>query len=392
MSAESEALQRAPIVLETVESSYHRRPSCYREVLESQWQSYSWQFAHRITDAQALAQILDLSADERAAIDATAAVFPMAISPHYAALMRPELGMRCPIRRQAVPLMAELCRHDSLMDDPLGERRHAVSANLTQRYPDRVLIYATHECAMRCRHCTRRSRVGLMESVSNDAIQQALAEIKTRPNIRDVLISGGDPLSLPNDVLRHILAELRQCPHIDVIRLCTRMVCTLPQRCADPELLAILSEYAPIYVNTQFNHPFEATAEAASAIASLRAAGCILGNQSVLLRGINDDAAILEPLYRWLLRCGCRPYYLFLCDVAQGTAHFRTPIQTGLDIMKTFRGRLSGLAIPHFVVDLPDGMGKVDLCPDSISSGKTGASLTFRNWFGVDVNYDDCVC
>ncbi len=391
MSAESEALQRAPLVIETVESSYCRRPPCYRDVTESQWQSYRWQFAHRIADAASLAQVIDLSADEREAIDAISSVFPMAISPHYAALMRPELGVTCPVRRQAVPLLAELDHHDSLMDDPLGERRHAVCANLTQRYPDRALIYATHECAMRCRHCTRRSRVGLMESVSNEAIQRAIDAIKDNKNIRDVLISGGDPLSLPNDVLRHIFAELRQCPHVDVIRLCTRMVCTLPQRCSDPDLLGILGAYAPIYVNTQFNHPFEATSEAANAMANLRAAGCILGNQSVLLRGINDRADILEPLYRWLLRCGCRPYYLFLCDVAQGTAHFRTPIQTGLDIMKAFRGRLSGLAIPHFVVDLPDGMGKVDLCPDSISSGKTGAALTFRNWFGVDVKYDDCI-
>ena len=392
MCSETEALQRKPLVIDTVVSSYDRRPSCYRDVSESDWQSPIWQMRNRLTNAAALSQVIELSDDEKQAIQQVAEQFPMAISPHYAALIRPELGQNCPIRRQAVPLMSELEHHASLMDDPLGERRHAVCPCLTQRYPDRALIYTTHECAMRCRHCTRRSRVGLMETVSASDLNRAIDAVKMHTNIRDVLISGGDPLSLPNDVIRHLIAELRQCPHIDVIRLCTRMVCTLPQRCCDPELLGILREFAPIYLNTQFNHPFEATAEAAQALGSLREAGCILGNQSVLLRGINDSAEILEPLYRWLLRCGCRPYYLFQCDVAQGTAHFRTPIQTGLRIMKTFRGRLSGLAIPHFVVDLPDGMGKVDLCPDSIVSGQTGEMLTFRNWFGVDVPYDDCVC
>ena len=392
MCSEFEALQRTPLVLDDVCSSYSRRPAYYRDISEADWQSYTWQMSHRLTNAAELSQIIDLSDDEIQAIQQISGQFPMLISPHYAALIRPELGPKCPIRRQAVPLLDELDHHASLLDDPLGERRHAMCHCLTRRYPDRALIYATHECAMRCRHCTRRSRVGLMETVSASHLENALDAVKTHSNIRDVLISGGDPLSLPNEVLRHLIAELRQCPHIDVIRLCTRMICTLPQRCSDPGLLEILREFAPIYVNTQFNHPFEATVEAADAFRHLREAGCILGNQSVLLRGINDSAEILEPLYRWLLRCGCRPYYLFLCDVAQGTAHFRTPIQVGLRIMKTFRGRLSGLAIPHFVVDLPDGMGKVDLCPDSIVNGQTGEMLTFRNWFGVDVPYDDCVC
>ncbi len=392
MCSEFEALQRTPLVLDDVCSSYSRRPAYYRDISEADWQSYTWQMSHRLTNASELSQIIELSDDEIQAIQQISGQFPMSICPHYAALIRPELGPECPIRRQAVPLLDELNHHASLLDDPLGERRHAMCHCLTRRYPDRALIYATHECAMRCRHCTRRSRVGLMETVSASDLENALDAVKTHTNIRDVLISGGDPLSLPNEVLHHLIAELRQCPHIDVIRLCTRMICTLPQRCNDPGLLEILREFAPIYVNTQFNHPFEATAEAANAFRHLREAGCILGNQSVLLRGINDSAEILEPLYRWLLRCGCRPYYLFLCDVAQGTAHFRTPIQTGLRIMKTFRGRLSGLAIPHFVVDLPDGMGKVDLCPDSIVNGQTGEMLTFRNWFGMDVPYDDCVC
>ena len=227
-----------------------------------------------------------------------------------------------------------------------------------------------------------------MESVSQADLQNALDRVTANPNIRDVLISGGDPISLENDVLEWLIASLKACPHIDVVRVCTRMVSTLPQRMSDARLIDVLRKYAPIYVNTQFNHPFEATREAAQALAALRSAGCILGNQSVLLKGINDAPAILEPLFRWLLREGCRPYYLFLCDVAQGTHHFRTSIQSGLDIMRSLRGRLSGLAIPHFVIDLPDGNGKVDLCPDSVVS-RDGQSLTFHNWFGASVNYRD---
>ena len=385
---EARALDRAPVVLDSVESSYARRPAIWRGISAEEWSSYAWQWANRLMSVEALDNAVGLNADERRAVEAMASRFGTAISPHFAALFRPELGSHCPIRRQAIPIGAELDTHDDLLDDPLGESRHAIAPCAVRRYPDRALIYATHECAMRCRHCTRRSRVGLMESVSQADLQNALDRVTANPNIRDVLISGGDPLSLENDVLEWLIASLKACPHIDVVRVCTRMVSTLPQRMSDARLIDVLRKYAPIYVNTQFNHPFEATREAAQALAALRSAGCILGNQSVLLKGINDAPAILEPLFRWLLREGCRPYYLFLCDVAQGTHHFRTSIQSGLDIMRSLRGRLSGLAIPHFVIDLPDGNGKVDLCPDSVVS-RDGQSLTFHNWFGASVNYRD---
>lgn len=385
---EFEALKRRSIVIENLESSYARRPSCWKDVSYDTWMSYDWQWKNRIFEAQSLERITPLSEDEKKAIESVRRSFSLAVSPHYAALIHAELASQCPIRMQCVPSPRELEVHEDLLDDPLGERRHAIAACATRRYPDRALLYTTHACAMRCRHCTRRSRVGLMENIAREAIEASILEIEKNENIRDVLISGGDPLSLDNETLRGIFEKLRRCAHIDVIRLCTRMPCTLPQRLDDPELLEMLEAFGPIYVNTQFNHPFEATIESARALRLLRKSGCILGNQSVLLRNINDRAELLEPLFRWLLKEGCRPYYLFLCDVAQGTYHFRTRIQTGLDIMRTLRGRLSGLAIPHFVIDLPDGHGKLDLCPQNIVSTRENL-ITFRTWYGAHVNYRD---
>ena len=383
------ALNRDPLVLERVESSYDRRPEYWRLVSEEDWQSYDWQRQNRIYTADALENVLTLLPGERRAIEALAGRFPLVLSPHMAAMIRPALGKACPVRRQAIPSLEELNYYEMLSDDPLGERRHALSACATRRYPDRALIYVTHECAMRCRHCTRRSRVGLHEMISAQMLDEAIDDVISNTQIRDVLISGGDALSLDNHTLKSIIQKLRSCNHIDVIRLCTRMVCTQPQRIFDEQLLNILRQNAPVYVNTQFNHPFEVSEESARAIRLLRESGCIVGNQSVLLRGVNDRAGILEPLYRWLLREGCRPYYLFLCDVAQGTQHFRTSINTGLRIMEELRGRVSGLAIPHFVVDLPDGMGKVDLMPNRILSGQPGRHLKIQNWFDAVVDYED---
>lgn len=383
---ERQALARSPRFIDTIPSSHERRPEFWRDIDEETWQSPKWQFDNRIATARELSKIVSLLPDEITAIERTATTFSMAISPHFAALMHKEYGADCPIRRQAVPTTAELIPSRYLLDDPLGERPHAIAPCAVHRYPDRALIFATPQCAMRCRHCTRRSRVGCLECVSPADRATAIEAICADVNIRDVLISGGDPLALSDDALEAIIAPLRACPHIDVIRLCTRMVSTMPQRFFDEQLSRILERYAPIYVNTQFNHPFEATREAETAMKILRNSGCILGNQSVLLRNINDDPDVLEALYRFLIKNGCRPYYLFMCDVAQGTEHFRTSIDAGLAIMKRLRGRLSGLAIPHFVVDLPNGYGKVDLAPDSIAA-REGNRIVFENWFGEKVDY-----
>ena len=386
---EQAALNRNPIVIERTESSYERRPDFWRHISESEWSSWQWQRENRIFTADSLEKVIPLLPGEREAIEKLSDTFPLVLSPHMAALIRPDLGANCPIRRQTIPSSEELRNYEMLSDDPLGERRHSLSLCATRRYPDRALLYVTHECAMHCRHCTRRNRVGQQELISAPMLDEAVDKVIQNPQIRDVLISGGDALSLDNQTLEKLLIRLRKCNHIDVIRICTRMVCAQPQRIYDNQLLEILRDFAPLYLNTQFNHPAEITEDSARAMRLLRESGCILGNQSVLLRGINDRADILEPLYRWLLREGCRPYYLFLCDVAQGTQHFRTSIQTGLNIMQNLRGRLSGLAIPHFVVDLPDGMGKVDLMPNSIKSGHLGSHLKIRNWFNDIVDYQD---
>lgn len=384
---EYSALSRKPITINQLASSYDFRPQCYRGISKDQWQSYAWQWKNRILTLEQARAVFPLTDNDIRAIRAMEGGFSIDISPHYAALIRNPCE-KDPLWLQAMPSLHETEKFDGLLEDPLGESRHAIARCAVKRYPDRALLYAAHDCAMRCRHCTRRARVGKMEAVGKKQIFQAIDAIKADGNARDVLISGGDPLSLANATLRDILAALRECPHIDVIRLCSRMPCTLPQRCFDRELLEILREFEPIYLNTQFNHPNEASEESRAALENLRHAGCILGNQSVLLKNINDSADTLEPLYRWLLKEGCRPYYLFLCDVAQGTRHFRTSIGAGLDVMHGLRGRLSGLAIPHFVIDLPDGYGKVDLCKNPIAA-RDGKNLTIENWFGARVDYED---
>lgn len=322
------SLDRWPEVVKASEclESYERRPQFWREVDRALWNTYAWQWANRLTTLEEIESVLPLTQDDRASIRALAELFPAQISPHYAALIRHELGASCPIRQQALPQLVELENGADLLDDPLGEARHAMASCATRRYPDRALLYTTNACAMRCRHCTRRSKVGLPSSPTAEELNDSLEAIVANPQIRDVLISGGDPLSLPTARIAQILARLRQSSHIDTIRLCSRMPCTLPQR-IDDELCDCLKSFAPIYFNTQFNHPFEATTDAEKAFAMLRDAGCILGNQSVLLRGINESPIVHEQLNRWLLRNGCRPYYLFVCDVAQGTQHFRAPHQ-----------------------------------------------------------------
>ncbi len=384
---EQKALNRDPAVIGEVRSSFAVRPEIWRGVSEADWASFEWQWAHRVMTETALDEILTLTEDERAGIRAFASTFSLCLSPHYLALMVAENDVAGPIRRQGVPSMAETQVADALMDDPLGEARHTYFGCATRRYPDRVLIYTTHECAMRCRHCTRRCKVGQMQTPTEDLIMASIDAVCANTQIRDVLLSGGDVLALPTPFIEKVVARLRACEHIDVIRIGTRMPCTLPQRLNDDALLRVFERYAPLYVNTQFNHPNEASLESELAFRRLRAAGCILGNQSVLLRGVNEAPEAHEALNRWLVRHGCRPYYLFLCDVAQGTSHFRTPVQTGLNIMTHLRGRLSGLAIPHFVVDLPDGMGKVDLAPERMKNIEGTQVVRFTNWFGAEVDY-----
>jgi len=354
-------------------------------VADAQWSDWRWQMRNRVTTLAELEGLIALTDEERAGIEARGPVFPFAITPYYLSLIR---GPGCPIRRQAVPHSDELITTPWDMADPLAEEEHSPVAIVSHRYPDRALIYATHNCPVYCRHCTRQRKVGDASSAPDRAMLAAgLDYIRRTPAIKDVLISGGDPLSLADGKLTEMVAELRAIDSVEVIRLCTRNPVTLPQRITD-ELLTLLRPYHPLYVSTHFNHPAECTPEAAQALNRLADAGFVVSNQMVLLRGINDDAATVETLNRWLLRQRCRPYYILQCDPVGGTAHLRTPVRVGLQILDQLRGRVSGLGIPQLVVDLPGGGGKVTLVPDRLVR-RDGAALVFRNAEGRLFTYVD---
>ncbi len=309
-------------------------------------------------------------------LDAVIERYPMRINPYYLSLIK-EGGD--PLWRQAVPDHRELT-DNICMADPLGEEDLSPVPNLIHKYPDRALFLVHSQCAMYCRFCTRKRKVGTSElAITEDTIRAGLEYLARTPEIRDVLLSGGDPLLLPDHRLDKLLASLRDIPHIEIIRIGSRAPCTLPMR-VTTRLAGILKKYHPLYINTHFNHPSEVTGEAAMACARLANAGIPLGCQTVLLRGVNDDAATIRCLMHRLLAIRVKPYYLFQGDMTMGTDHFRTPVEQGLSIMKELIGHTSGMAIPSFAVDAPGGGGKIPLLPDY--EVKIGAELSFRNYRG----------
>ena len=357
----------------------------WADVPEEQWSDWRWQMRHRVTTLAELEGLISLTPEERAGISARADVFPFAITPYYLSLIE---GPGCPVRRQAVPHIDETITTAWDLVDPLAEEEHSPVPGLSHRYPDRALLYVTHNCPVYCRHCTRQRKVGDATSAPDRAsLATALDYVRRTPAIKDLLISGGDPLSLSDARLVEIVAEIRAIESVEIIRLCTRNPVTLPQRIT-PALLEALRPHHPIYVNTHFNHPRECTPEAGLALRRLADAGFAVGNQMVLLRGINDDAALVETLNRWLLRQRCRPYYILQCDPVGGTAHLRTPVQAGVDILDHLRGRVSGLGVPQLVVDLPGGGGKVTLVPERLVRRK-GPDMVFRNAQGREFTYVD---
>lgn len=357
----------------------------WAEVSDQDWSSWRWQLKHRITSLEALEELIELRPAERAGFLARASVFPVATTPYYLSLFG---GADCGVRAQAIPVLAETRLESWDLRDPLAEEEHSPVSCLSHRYPDRALLYVTHNCAVYCRHCTRQRKVGDAHSAPRrQEIDAALAYIAGRPEIFDVLISGGDPLSLSDDRLCEIVKGLRAIDHVGPIRICTRTPVTLPARVTQ-KLAKALSAYAPIYVSTHFNHPKECTPEAAQALANMADAGLNVGNQMVLLAGINDNSDVVEALNRWLVMHRARPYYMFQCDLVQGTAHLRTPLSTGLAILDDLRGRLSGLAIPQFAVDLPGGGGKVTLSPERLVR-KEGDTYVFRDHKGREFSFRD---
>lgn len=360
----------------------HRR---WRDTPDHQWNDWRWQLRERVTRLEQLEELIEVTSSEREGILARRGDFPFAVTPYYLSLFG---GPQCPVRRQAIPVADELRRTPWDLEDPLAEDEHCPTSILTHRYPDRALLYATHNCPVYCRHCTRQRKVGDATSAPpREAFEAAFDYLRATPAVKDVLISGGDPLSLSDARLRDLVSQLRGIASIEIIRLCTRNPVTLPQRIT-PALLEALRGLHPIYVSTHFNHPRECTPEAGAALNLLADHGFNVGNQMVLLRGINDEPAVVEELNRWLVRHRCRPYYMLQCDPVTGTAHLRTPVQAGIDILDHLRGRVSGLAIPQLVVDLPGGGGKVTLVPER-EVRRRGPARTFRNAEGREFTYVD---
>jgi lysine 2,3-aminomutase len=328
-----------------------------------------------------------LTDDERQAVQQAGELFAMAMTPYYATLIDPE-DPEDPIRKQAVPCLAELHVRQSEVEDPLAEDTYMPVPGLTHRYPDRVMLYTTHNCPVYCRHCNRKRKVGDPETAAPKQQLAACVEyIRKTPAVRDVLVSGGDPLTYSDDRLDELLQALRSIAHVEIIRVATRNPVTLPQRITS-ELSARLKKHHPIFVNTHFNHLQECTPEAAQALTLLADAGCVLGNQMVLLKGINEDPEMVKKMNQWLLKNRVRPYYIFQCDAAQGISHFRTPIETGINLIENLRGHTSGLAVPHYVVDLTGGGGKVPLVPTYLQN-REGRKLTFRNFKGDLYEYEE---
>jgi lysine 2,3-aminomutase len=310
-------------------------------------------------------------------------LFHIRVNPYYLSLIR---YPNDPIWLQCIPDAVELEDHGAL-EDPLNEDADSPVPSITHRYPDRVLFLVTSQCSMYCRFCTRKRKVSDSTKINSKWIQDGVDYIAAHPEVRDVVLSGGDPLMVTDYVLERVLASLRAIPHVEIIRLGTKMPCVLPQRIT-PKLCKMLKKYHPIYVNTHFNHPWECTPEAEKACAMLADAGCPVGNQAVLMKGVNDDADIMLDLHRKLLKMRVRPYYIYQADLTKGTNHFRTPVRKGLEIMDKLRGHTSGLAIPYYVIDAPGGGGKIPLLPQYVL-GRNGKDIILRNYKYEIFTYPD---
>jgi lysine 2,3-aminomutase len=365
----------------------YRKIALWQNVTEEQWLDWKWQFSNRITTLMELEQVIRLTNEERMGVKASLEKLRMAITPYYAALMDPE-DTECPVRRQAVPTIHEtkLSKCDS--SDPLHESKDSPVPGLTHRYPDRVLLLITDQCSMYCRHCTRRRFAGQDDkALSMENIRRAVNYIRAHKEIRDVLLSGGDPLCVSDHRLEAILKVLREIEHVEVIRIGTRTPVVMPQRIT-PELCGMLKKYHPVWINTHFNHPKELTAEAKTACGMLADAGIPLGNQSVLLKNINDCPYIMRNLVHELVMTRVRPYYIYQCDLSEGIEHFRTSVAAGIEIMELLRGHTSGFAVPTFVVDAPGGGGKIPVGPQYMIS-QACDRVILRNYEGVICTYTE---
>ena len=364
-----------------------RRIPLWKDVPLDQWETYRWQMANRIQTVEQLRHVMKLTPSEENAVTRKSGRFIMGIPPYWASLMDPD-DPTCPIRRQAVPTEDEYKLSPNDMIDPLGEDSHMPVPGLVHRYPDRVLLLVVEVCSMYCRFCTRSRVVGTSAGFSKPAnIDQAIDYIRAHRKIRDVLISGGDPLTLSDERLDEVLTKLKAIPHVEFVRIGTRNPVTLPYRVTE-SLCEVLKKHKPVWMSLHFNHPKEVTPPVRRACGMLADSGVPLGSQTVLMKGINDRPAIMKKLFHELLKTRVRPYYIYQCDPVKGTSHFRTAVSTGLQIIEKLRGHTTGYAVPTFVVDGPGGGGKIPLMPNYVVSVKDGV-WTLRNFAGKLFTYKE---
>ncbi len=365
----------------------NRRKELYPNVTDEQWNDWKWQVKNRVETLEQLKGLIDLTAEEEEGVKKSLATLRMAITPYYMSLIDPN-NPNCPVRKQAIPTGAEVHKADADLLDPLHEDEDSPTPGLTHRYPDRVLFLITDMCSMYCRHCTRRRFAGQKDAETPaNRIQKAIDYIAETPEVRDVVLSGGDALMISDAMLESIIKRLRDIPHVEIIRIGSRTPVVCPQRITE-ELVNMLKKYHPVWLNTHFNHPDEITPEATEACAKLANAGVPLGNQSVLLRGVNDTVRIMKDLVRNLVKIRVRPYYIYQCDLSMGLEHFRTPVSKGIEIIENLRGHTSGYAVPTFVVDAPGGGGKIPVMPQYVISQAPG-KVVLRNFEGVITTYTE---
>ena len=373
-----------------------RRKALFPQVSDEDWNDWHWQVANRIETLEDLKKYISLTPEEEEGVKACLGTLRMAITPYYLSLVDPD-DPYDPVRRQAVPTAAELHQSKADLLDPLHEDADSPAPGLTHRYPDRVLLLITDQCSMYCRHCTRRRFAGQHDAgLPVDQVDVAIDYIRHHPEVRDVLLSGGDALLVSDERLEYIIKELRAIPHVEIVRIGSRTPVVLPQRIT-PALCDMLKKYHPIWLNTHFNHPNEITAESAAACARLADAGIPLGNQSVLLAGVNDCVHVMKKLVNELVKIRVRPYYIYQCDLSMGLEHFRTPVSKGIEIIEALRGHTSGFCVPTFVVDAPGGGGKTPVMPNYVIS-QAPHKVILRNYEGVITtytepeHYTDCQC
>ena len=378
-------------------NTVNTRAKFFPNVTDEQWNDWHWQVKNRIESLEDLKKYITLSAEEEEGVKKTLETLRMAVTPYYFSLMDNN-DPNCPVRKQAIPSIKEIHQAEADLLDPLHEDEDSPVPGLTHRYPDRVLLLITDMCSMYCRHCTRRRFAGASDdAMPMDRIDKAIEYIAKTPQVRDVLLSGGDALLVSDETLEYIISKLRAIPHVEIVRIGSRTPVVLPQRIT-PELVEMLKKYHPIWLNTHFNHPKEVTPESKKACELLANAGIPLGNQSVLLRGINDCVHVMKKLVHESVKMRVRPYYIYQCDLSMGLEHFRTPVSKGIEIIEGLRGHTSGYAVPTFVVDAPGGGGKTPVMPQYVIS-QAPHKVVLRNFEGVITTYtepeeyhEECQC